>query len=160
MEHKDIKLPEMPDATMAGWLFTVDQMAEYARASVRFNAPSAPAQPERRPFDLEAAKRGEAIQTRDGRKARFVAFVPEASEGHRVLAIIEGEENARSFFESGYYYRAPRVDPTDLSMASKPKRTVWQNVYQHDNEAEARANAKGGEFCGLVATAVPIEIDA
>lgn len=46
-----------------------------------------------KPFNLEAAKRGEPIQTRDGRKAAFIGVIP--PEFRRtirpVIAISEGE---------------------------------------------------------------------
>lgn len=54
-----------------------------------------------RPFDLEKAKAGHPICTRDGRKARFIAHVPEADEGYRVFVLVEGAQCASSRFESG-----------------------------------------------------------
>lgn len=58
---------------------------------------------ERRPFDLEAAKRGEPIVALCGRPARFLAHVPEASKEFRVQAFIQGEPYAHAFDENGGY---------------------------------------------------------
>ena len=43
-----------------------------------------------KPFDLEAAKRGEPIVTRDGRKAKFIAHVPEAKHYQKIVLLMEG----------------------------------------------------------------------
>ena len=40
-----------------------------------------------KPFDLEAAKRGDPIQAEDGRKLEFVAYVPGAHAGYRVVVL-------------------------------------------------------------------------
>ena len=43
-----------------------------------------------KPFNLEAAKRGEPIVTRDGREAKLIAYVPELMEGYGVVYRIDG----------------------------------------------------------------------
>jgi len=53
------------------------------------------------PFNLEAAKKGAKLVTRDGRNAKFIAHIPEASNGCRVIAMIEGEFTARFYYENG-----------------------------------------------------------
>ena len=40
---------------------------------------------EMKPFDLEAAKRGEPIQCRDGRPVKFIGHVPEAHDHNRIV---------------------------------------------------------------------------
>ena len=49
-----------------------------------------------KPFDLEAAKAGAPIVTRDGRPAKFIAHVAEAHPSQRLLVLIDGDEYARS----------------------------------------------------------------
>lgn len=78
-----------------------------------------------RKFDLEAAKRGEPIQTRDGRPVKFIAHVPEVMESHRV--IVQYEELVALRFEDGRSF-SDRQCGLDLCMAPR-KRTVWVNVY-------------------------------
>ena len=45
-----------------------------------------------KPFDLEAAERGDPIQMEDGRKLEFVAYVPEARLEHRVVVLCPTHE--------------------------------------------------------------------
>jgi len=79
-----------------------------------------------KPFDLEAAKRGEPIQTRDGRPVKFIAHVPEATESQRVLVLID---EAVCFRYSTGSFLSRNPDRADLFMASR-KRTVWVNLYR------------------------------
>ncbi|MFT4118711.1 hypothetical protein [Bradyrhizobium sp.] len=119
------------------------------------------------PFDLEAAKRGDALVTRDGRKARFIAHTPEAREPSRVVAFVEGAPNITTYAENGRYCT---IDHThDLFMAPKPKRTIYVNLYSdgtyHRHEVEQAAidgatNCLGSIAANTIAVAVPIEIDA
>jgi hypothetical protein len=84
-----------------------------------------------RPFDLEAAKRGEPLVTRDGRKARFVGYVPEALHGP-VVAYIEGETMIYEYSATG---RADDGINTvgDLFMAPKPPRkAMWLKLDNGD----------------------------
>lgn len=155
-----------------GWnrgAYTVDDAAKMAAKKIKdlvvASAPVAvPDQP--RPFSLEAAKRGEPLVTRDGRKARFVAHVPEAEDGHRVIVFRDGNSKATAYYDNGGSRFGSSLD---LFLAPKPKRTVWVNVtrpkfggsmhaYLHDDETAARC---GMELNGPVvfATAVPIQID-
>lgn len=96
-----------------------------------------------RPFDLEAAKRGEPIITRDGREAKFIAHVPEAKEEHRVIVLVE--RNPLPAHETGEYFDI-RVGESknDLFMAPKKRKVAgWVNVYPsgdffgHTTEDEA-----------------------
>lgn len=60
-----------------------------------------------KPFDLEAAMRGEPLITRDGKTAKFIVCVPEAPITGNLVALLAGEIFV--FTESGRYY----VDGTD-----------------------------------------------
>ncbi|WVR18316.1 hypothetical protein y223_00036 [Bordetella phage PY223] len=113
------------------------------------------AKQEPRPFDLEAAKRGEALVTRDGRRARFIAHVPECAEDRSVLCHIEGKTNASTFSPSGIKYVRQFDGPSgDLFMAPKPKRKAFANTHYYDTEAAARSYAGGASL-----VAVPVEIE-
>lgn len=78
-----------------------------------------------KPFNLDEAKAGKPLVTRDGRKARFIAHVPECRIDWRLQAYIDGDEFIRSFNENGVYNG---VGNLDLFMASE-KRTGWINIY-------------------------------
>jgi hypothetical protein len=76
--------------------------AACAVAAIRkLAADAARAPKEPLPFDLEAAMRGEPIVARDGRQARFIAYVPEAAQSGRVVAMIEGCELPLLYYEDG-----------------------------------------------------------
>lgn len=109
------------------------------------------------PFDLEAAKAGAPIMTRDGRPAVFVAHDAGADERYRVLARVGERAHADTFRENGAL--GIHGSGADLFMAPKPKRKVWVNVYhatvKYDTEAEAKRHAG----CDRITT-VSVEIDA
>lgn len=121
-------------------------------------------EPERRPFDLEAAKRGEPLVTRNGRSVKFVAYVPEAKE-YKVIAFLEGEDAPDTFTANGRYIAGSASDGVnvrDLVMATKPKRTVWLNFHEKDNTATwytSEELAKSSADIHAVAIAVPVRID-
>lgn len=77
-------------------------------------------------FDLQKAIAGEPIQTRDGRKARFIAHVPEASRP--VVVYVEGYSLVSSAYEDGSTLRRAEED-SDLFMAPR-KRQLWVRVYR------------------------------
>jgi hypothetical protein len=79
-----------------------------------------------KPFDLEAAKRGDPIVTRDGRPAKFIAHVPEANACYQVVALFSGLIS--TYAASGHVYSEKNPYDVDLFMAPR-KRTVWVNVY-------------------------------
>lgn len=81
-----------------------------------------------KPFDLEAAKRGEPIVTRDGREAKFIAHVPEATnEYNRVVFLVEGDLYVRP--TSGLIKQKTTFSELDLFMASPPMRSI--NGYEY-----------------------------
>ena len=78
-----------------------------------------------KPFDLEAAKRGEPIVTRGGEAAKFIAHVPDAEIVFRVVVMLDGV--IECYCEDGRY-RLSGKSTCDLFMETS-KRTVWVNVY-------------------------------
>lgn len=120
-------------------------------------------EPERRPFDLEAAKRGEPLVTRDGRSIKFVAYVPEAKE-YSVIAFLPGEKTPDTFTDKGLYYAGctSMSSCRDLFMAPKPKRTVWVNIYEKNNLATwftSEELAKSRPDVQAIAVAIPVQIE-
>lgn len=75
-----------------------------------------------KPFDLEAAKRGEPIMCRNGTPVKFIAFVPEADVCNKVVVLRAGVVVTYSANGEGAAYN------THLVMAPK-KRTIWINAY-------------------------------
>ena len=92
-----------------------------------------------KPFNLDAAKRGDAIQTRDGENAKFIAHAPEA-KAYKVVVLLNGE--FETYTEDGTHCEG-RKTGYDLFMTPK-KRTVWLNLnsynciaFQFDSKEEA-----------------------
>lgn len=55
-----------------------------------------------KPFNLQAAINGAKLVTRDGREAKFIAYVPEARAYCRVIAMLP-DWDVRSYYENGMY---------------------------------------------------------
>ena len=79
-----------------------------------------------KPFDLEAAMRGEPLVTRDGRDAKFVAYVPEAGVSQRLVVLIEADIVA--FYKTGAFLDISESG-IDLFMAPPPMRSI--NGYEY-----------------------------
>lgn len=79
------------------------------------------------PFDLEAAKRGEPIQTRDGRKATFIGLAP-VMLAQGVVAYVEGDNYVRFYCDDGKYLHTSKSQ-YDLVMAPKPKKSLTKVLY-------------------------------
>ena len=71
-----------------------------------------------RPFNLEAAKAGAPLVTRDRKRARFLAHVPEADEGYRLIVYIEGSAAVTDLCDDG---RVGYINdyPSDLFLADE-----------------------------------------
>lgn len=107
-----------------------------------------------KPFDLEAAKRGEPIQC-CGLSAKFIAHVPEAASYEQVLYLAHGNQVFAADYKGGGSHH-------HLAMAPQ-KRILWVNVYpnlpfsHHYETLElANNNAMQGRIGGK---AYPVEIE-
>lgn len=112
-----------------------------------------------KPFDLEAAKRGEPIVCRDGTPAKFIAHVPEAVSSAQVLVLIGRDVH---LLRANGAEKSKSDGGNDLFMAPK-KRTVWVNVYPdpgytyyHNTQEAADARAGRDRVGGK---AWPLEIE-
>lgn len=166
MKDEDIKLPDV-STKMFSPAFR-DALKEYARTAVRLNVLDVKP-PQRTHFDLEEAKAGKPLVTRDGRTALFVACVDKAP-GNPVVAWVEGEGVPYVYSKSGRWSGASDCI-VDLFMAPKPKRTVWVSVYDkqiiHRDGLEACAwnneeDATRDSYTNVIPVikTVPVEIDA
>ena len=84
-----------------------------------------------KPFDLEAAKAGKPVCTRDGRKARIICF--DKKEGAPIVALVEVEKNGRVFegitlyLINGHIIREDIESKHDLMMLPE-KKEGWVNL--------------------------------
>ena len=84
-----------------------------------------------KPFDLEKAKTGAPVQTRDGRKARIICFDRKEVCFPLVALVTDlesGLEDLETYRADGGYTIAGVVTKSDLVMAPV-KKEGWLNVY-------------------------------
>ena len=88
-----------------------------------------------RPFNLEEAKAGKPVVTRDGRKVRLFCFDLVGDDTIAgAVTIGEGkEEDVTSWTAEGRYISRMEEHARDLFMAPV-ENTVWVNVYRNKNE--------------------------
>lgn len=126
------ELVETPDYKSEAAISTLNNMGYTYNGGALWRPPLGKApvfEEDLRPFDLEAAKRGEAVVTRSGQSVRFLTHVPEIS-GCNVMVYVEGSDSIDSVTEQGCYWENRFKDNTDIFMAPKPKKTVWVNLYK------------------------------
>jgi len=86
-----------------------------------------------KPFDLEAAKKGAPVCTRDERNARIVCF-DRKDDDYPIVALVENAEDEtedfNSFTSEGRYY-GNSEDDFDLMMKSVKKKG-WINIYNNN----------------------------
>ena len=87
-----------------------------------------------KPFNLEQAKAGKPVCTRDGRDARIVCF-DVRHEDYEVAALIKdtlGQEDVETFTEEGWWTFDKRETAKDLFMKAE-KKEGWINIYSNGN---------------------------
>lgn len=110
-------------------------------------------------FDLEAAKNGAPVQTRDGQKARILCFDKKHAD-YPIIALYgngDGEFVAAYTLEGHFDTNTPN-HPLDLVM--KPtKHEGWANIYKSGeltcicgNIYDSQERAKSAAVSGYVAT--------
>lgn len=84
-----------------------------------------------KPFDIQKAKEGKPVCTRDGRKARIICFDAKGNKPLIILSEIDGKEVILRYTEKGqsdnFHSPTPRED--DLMMVPE-KKEGWVNVYK------------------------------
>lgn len=86
-----------------------------------------------KPFDLEAAKAGKPVCTRDGRKARIICW--DKKGNYPIVALIQDNENSEHieyYTENGIFSNGGNEKNRDLMMLPE-KKEGWVNVYKSDN---------------------------
>lgn len=85
-----------------------------------------------KPFDLELAKAGHPVQTRDGRPARIICYDRKGNKPI-VALIYEKEDNVEHhhfYFNDGTFLTSNNTSPEDIVMAST-KKEGWINIYRN-----------------------------
>lgn len=84
-----------------------------------------------KPFDLEAAKAGKSVCTRDGRKARIICFDAKCDKPIVALIYDCNKETVLQYLENGRFF-VDQIDKYDLMMFPQ-KKEGWVNVYKSYN---------------------------
>ena len=84
-----------------------------------------------KPFDIQKAREGKPVCTRDGRKARIICF--DAKGTYPIIALvpdpdIEGEEIPFCYTNDGFYNNPNYESNHDLMMLPE-KKEGWVNIY-------------------------------
>ena len=94
-------------------------------------------------FDINLAKQGKPICTRDGRKARIICF--DAKGKQPIIALLEGEktdeEIIQTYSMNGRYYEFRKEDHRDL-MILPEKKTGWININKDGGIFKSREEAE------------------
>ena len=85
-----------------------------------------------KPFNLEAAKQGKPVCTRDGKPARIICFDKIGEYPIVALVMVKGKEVVYSYTNNGYYNSSETSCGDDLMMAPI-KRKGWINLLQMGN---------------------------
>ena len=100
-----------------------------------------------KPFNLEAAKAGKPVCTRDGKKVRIICF--DKQEGFPIIALVETKVNDRVSEEIALFDINGRAVSDDIDskldlMMSTEKKEGWVNIYAlntcYSSKEEAEAN--------------------
>ena len=87
-----------------------------------------------KPFDLQKAREGKPVYTRDGRKARIIAF--DANGGRPIVALVtecDDEEEIPYKYHCDGSYNCQSI-PSDKDLMMLPeKKEGWVNIYKSDN---------------------------
>jgi hypothetical protein len=81
-----------------------------------------------KPFDLEAAKAGKPVCTRDGRKARIICFDAKCDKPIVALIYDYNKETVLQYLENGRFF-VDQIDKYDLMMLPQ-KKEGWVNIYK------------------------------
>ena len=105
-----------------------------------------------KPFNLEAAKAGKPVCTRDGRKARIIAFDAKRKDEKNIIALVPskdypGFEDLIAYPNNGNYYGGHENDG-DLMMLPEKKEgwaKVRKDINLYDTKEEADRKMIGND---------------
>lgn len=84
-----------------------------------------------KPFDLEAAKAGKPVCTRDGRKARIICFDAKCNKPIVALIYDCNKETVLQYLENGRFF-VDQIDKYDLMMFPQ-KKEGWINLCKNNH---------------------------
>ena len=91
-----------------------------------------------KPFNLEAAKAGKPVCTRDGRKARIICFDAKCNKPIVALIYDCNKETVLQYLENGRFF-VDQIDKYDLMMFPQ-KKEGWVNIYNRNRPRTSSEN--------------------
>ena len=143
MEEKKVKL----DKLVTDYTSNKITYNEFEKAVKEIYADKEESKPTLKPFDLEAAKAGKPVFTRDGRKARIIAFDRRLfykNVSYPIIALVErsdGEDDVCGYNEKGKVLIEDGAEYKDDLMMLPEKKEGWVNVY-YDNDASSHRGCR------------------
>lgn len=93
-----------------------------------------------KPFDIELAKAGHPVCTRDGKPVRIICYDRKNTKYHIMALIDKGDsEDIVSYIRQGTFYSNGKEHKNDLFMAAV-KKEGWINLYTNGGRAFTRYN--------------------
>ena len=84
-------------------------------------------------FDLEAAKSGKPVCTRDGRKARIICYDRQSDHGFPLVVLVENTGAEKDEDIRCYRLNGATAEPSYDLMMSPERHEGWVNVFNHGN---------------------------
>ena len=132
MEEKKVKL----DKLVTDYTSNKITYNEFEKAVKDLYADKEESKPSLKSFSLEAAKQGKPVCTRDGRKARIIAFDRRLfykNVSYPILALVErsdGEDDVCGYNEKGKALIEDCAEYKDDLMMLTEKKEGWVNIYR------------------------------
>ena len=141
MEEKELKTKQIIDKLVDDYVACRITYDEFSKEMKSFYADGDESKPILKEFDLEAAKAGKPVYTRDGRKARVICFDAKCSLPIIALVInAEGSETLISYTSDG---RFSNLDERCCDLMMLPeKKEGWINVKKDVSLFKSREEAE------------------
>ena len=79
-----------------------------------------------KPFNLEAALRGEKVVTRDGREVKQLVKFNRVDHPVALWGVVDGEDKPRSWYKDGVHFAILNPSEFDLFMHEEPELAIWK----------------------------------
>ena len=84
-------------------------------------------------FDINLAKQGKPVCTRDGRKARIICYDRQSDHGFPIVALVESTSAEKDEDVRCYRLNGATSEPSYDLMMSPERHEGWVNVFNHGN---------------------------
>ena len=108
-----------------------------------------------KPFDIQKAREGKPVCTRDGRRARILCFDMNSFNNHIIVALITEENGTESIYSYTSEGKWKETETENDLMMLPEKKDGWVNVYKdsvYDTKDEALIRRSRSESRGYIDT--------